>query len=135
MVPSHHLAVRLWGAILVAIPTAIPEAPFTNRLGILAGSTEGSFKESSKLGWIIDRILIDIRQQLFRHSAQPWLPCNAWLPVNHRPHYQSYPGPSTNVYLKGPFLGHTHHGIIYSTVSPWGWYLPNTSPTIRADFL
>ena len=38
---------RLWGGMLVAIPTAIPEEPFTKRLGTLAGSTEGSVKESS----------------------------------------------------------------------------------------
>ena len=41
---------RLWGGIFVAIPTAIPEAPFTSRLGILVGKTEGSVSESSKLG-------------------------------------------------------------------------------------
>ena len=23
----------------------------------------------------------------------------------------------------------------YTDWSPWGWYLPNTSPTTRADFL
>jgi hypothetical protein len=40
---------RLWGGILVAIPTAIPEAPFTRRFGILDGSTVGSLMESSKL--------------------------------------------------------------------------------------
>lgn len=33
---------RLWGGILVAMPTAIPAAPLTNRCGTLAGSTAGS---------------------------------------------------------------------------------------------
>jgi len=32
---------RLCGAMLVAMPTAIPAAPFTSRLGIAAGSTSG----------------------------------------------------------------------------------------------
>ncbi len=32
---------RLCGAMLVAIPTAMPAAPFTSRLGIPAGSTSG----------------------------------------------------------------------------------------------
>ena len=32
----------------MASPTAIPEAPFTNRLGNLPGSMSGSFNESSK---------------------------------------------------------------------------------------
>ena len=35
---------------MVAIPTAIPEDPLTNKLGILVGKTDGSLKESSKLG-------------------------------------------------------------------------------------
>jgi len=25
--------------------------------------------------------------------------------------------------------------VSYTAVSPWGWYLPMTSPTTRADFL
>ena len=33
---------KLCGGILVAMPTAIPEDPFTSRLGIRAGSTVGS---------------------------------------------------------------------------------------------
>ena len=32
----------LCGAMLVAIPTAIPEEPFTNRFGNAAGRTSGS---------------------------------------------------------------------------------------------
>ncbi|MNV28155.1 hypothetical protein D3C71_1193370 [compost metagenome] len=42
---------RLCGAIFVAIPTAIPEAPFTRRFGIRVGRTVGSCRESSKLFW------------------------------------------------------------------------------------
>ena len=33
--------------MFVAIPTAIPDAPFTKRLGILVGNTVGSLIESS----------------------------------------------------------------------------------------
>ena len=33
---------RLWGGMFVAIPTAIPEAPLTSRLGNCAGRTTGS---------------------------------------------------------------------------------------------
>ena len=43
-------SVRLWGIILVAIPTAIPVAPLINKLGIRVGRTVGSSSESSKLG-------------------------------------------------------------------------------------
>ena len=42
-------SVILCGGILVASPTAMPDAPFTNKLGNLPGSVLGSFKVSSKL--------------------------------------------------------------------------------------
>ena len=38
---------KLCGAILVAIPTAIPDAPLTKRFGNWDGKTEGSFVVSS----------------------------------------------------------------------------------------
>ena len=38
---------KLWGGMLVAIPTAIPPAPLTKRLGYWAGNTVGSFSVSS----------------------------------------------------------------------------------------
>ena len=38
---------KLWGGILVAIPTAIPTEPETNKLGNLAGKTVGSCSEPS----------------------------------------------------------------------------------------
>ena len=41
---------RLCGGIFVAIPTAIPLVPFTNKLGYLDGKTVGSFSVSSKFG-------------------------------------------------------------------------------------
>ena len=40
-------SVRLWGGMLVAIPTAIPDAPFTSRFGNRAGRTSGSCCDSS----------------------------------------------------------------------------------------
>ena len=38
---------KLCGGMLVAIPTAIPPAPLTNKLGYWAGNTTGSFSVSS----------------------------------------------------------------------------------------
>ena len=45
------ISLRLCGGIFVAMPTAIPSLPLSNRFGIPAGNTDGSFSESSKLGW------------------------------------------------------------------------------------
>jgi hypothetical protein len=41
---------RLWGGMLVAMPTAMPVDPLTSRLGRRAGSTMGSSSVASKLG-------------------------------------------------------------------------------------
>ena len=41
---------RLWGGMLVAMPTAIPEVPLAKRLGNRDGRTTGSFSVSSKFG-------------------------------------------------------------------------------------
>ena len=38
---------RLWGGMLVAIPTAIPPAPLTSKFGYWAGRTDGSNSVSS----------------------------------------------------------------------------------------
>ena len=43
-------SLKLWGGILVAMPTAIPDVPLANRFGKREGSTTGSFSVSSKLG-------------------------------------------------------------------------------------
>ena len=45
-VPSI-ISPKLCGGMLVAIPTAIPPAPFTKRFGYCAGKTVGSFSVSS----------------------------------------------------------------------------------------
>ena len=40
-------SVGLCGGIFVAIPTAMPEEPFTNKVGTRVGNTEGSLSEPS----------------------------------------------------------------------------------------
>ena len=44
---ASEISERLCGAILVAIPTAIPEEPFTKSPGKSPGRTEGSCKDPS----------------------------------------------------------------------------------------
>ena len=46
---ASPISPRLWGGMLVAMPTAMPPTPLTSRLGSLAGSTIGSLSEPSKL--------------------------------------------------------------------------------------
>ena len=43
-------SVRLWGGMLVAMPTAMPEEPLTSKLGKRLGSTVGCISVSSKFG-------------------------------------------------------------------------------------
>ena len=66
-------SVKLCGAMFVAIPTAIPEAPFTNKFGIrVAGKTVGSYKVSSKFNRMIYCLLVSISDNMssdiFTHS-------------------------------------------------------------------
>jgi hypothetical protein len=44
---ASQISPRLWGAMFVAIPTAIPLEPLINKLGMAEGSTVGSMKDSS----------------------------------------------------------------------------------------
>ena len=54
---------RLCGGMLVAMPTAMPPAPLTSRLGKRAGRTDGSFSRAVVVGDEIDRILVEILDQ------------------------------------------------------------------------
>jgi hypothetical protein len=42
-VVASQISPRWWGGTFVAIPTAMPELPFTSRLGSFDGSTDGCF--------------------------------------------------------------------------------------------
>ncbi len=44
---AEMISPRLCGGMLVAMPTAMPEEPFTRRFGTRAGSTAGSLSDSS----------------------------------------------------------------------------------------
>ena len=46
---ASQSSLRLWGGMFVAIPTAMPDAPLTSRLGSRAGRMTGSLSEESKL--------------------------------------------------------------------------------------
>ncbi len=47
---AFTVSLRLCGGMFVAMPTAIPEDPFTRRFGIPEGSTDGSVSLWSKFG-------------------------------------------------------------------------------------
>ena len=44
---ASQISLRLCGGMFVAMPTAMPDAPFRSRFGMRAGSTHGSCRESS----------------------------------------------------------------------------------------
>ena len=46
---ASTISPRLWGAMFVAIPTAIPAEPLMSRLGTLPGRRSGSLSVPSKL--------------------------------------------------------------------------------------
>ncbi len=51
---------RLWGGMLVAMPTAMPPEPLTSRLGNLDGSTDGSLQRAVVVLPELDRILVEV---------------------------------------------------------------------------
>jgi hypothetical protein len=81
----------LWGGIFVAIPTAMPSAPFTSMFGKAAGRTVGSSIVPSKFSWvstvslpmscIICSAMRVMRASVYRIAAaespsmEPKLPC------------------------------------------------------------
>ena len=54
---------RLCGGMLVAMPTAMPPAPLTSRLGKRAGRTCGSRSLSVIIRREVDRVLVDVAEQ------------------------------------------------------------------------
>src|SRR3990172_930417 len=56
-VTASQISLRLCGGMFVAMPTAMPEAPLRSRLGMRAGSTIGSCRESSYVGIVSGVVL------------------------------------------------------------------------------
>src|SRR6056300_1339712 len=116
------LSVKLCGGILVAIPTAIPEAPLTSNPGILVGSTVGSFNESSKLSCqstvslsiseSISSAILRIRTSVYRIAAG--------LSPSTLP---KLPWPSTSMYRSDQSCA-IRTMVSYTELSPCGWYYP-----------
>ena len=124
---------RLCVGMLVAIPTAMPVAPLSSRLGSLVGITVGSCRVSSKL-LVISTVSLSrssIMASPMRLSRASVYRMAAGLSPSTLP---KLPCPSTSVYL----MAHScamRTSAKYTELSPWGWNLPSTSPTIRAHFL
>ena len=123
----------LWGGMLVAIPTAMPEEPLSSNWGNRAGSTVGSCWLPSKLSAkstvslsISSRsasVVSDCsRDSVYRIAAGGSLSTEPKLP---------WPSMS-GMRIEKSWAIRTRAS--YTAVSPWGWYLPSTSPTTRAHF-
>ena len=64
---------RLWGGMLVAIPTAMPWEPLTSMLGNRDGQDRRLLGGGVVVGDEVDRLLVDARHQLEGQRAQPAL--------------------------------------------------------------
>ena len=97
IIPSHT-SFRLCGGIFVAIPTAIPVAPFKRRLGSFAGSTVGSSRLSSKF-FLKSMVFLFISASnssvIFAILASVYLIAAASSPSTE----PKFPCPSTSSYL------------------------------------
>ena len=82
---------RLWGAMFVAMPTAMPLAPFTSRFGKLGGQHVGLVELAVEVRDEVDDVLVEVsatiaiaagasRASVYRDAAgpssrEPKLPC------------------------------------------------------------
>lgn len=120
----------LWGGMLVARPTAMPEAPLISRLGNRPGSSSGSLRVSSKFS-----VQSTVSRSISRSSsmAAPVIRASVYrMAAAESPSMEpKFPWPSTKgrLMLKGCARCTM---ASYTEESPWGWYLPRQSPTIRA---
>ena len=127
------ISFRLCGAMFVAIPTAIPDEPFTRRFGNTDGRTSGSFRLASKLGTkstVFFSISFSMYSAIFESLASVYLMAAALSPST----LPKFPCPSMSGYLRENSCA-ILTSASYTALSPWGWYLPRTSPTILALFL
>ena len=73
---EHQLAApgtprrRLWGGMLVAMPTAMPELPLTSRLGSRAGQADRLAALAVVGGAELDRVLVELAQHVDRGLGQ-----------------------------------------------------------------
>ena len=109
---------RLWGGIFVAIPTAIPEDPFTRRLGNLAGRTTGSISWSSKFGLksTVSLLMSPSNSAAIFVSLDSVYLMAAALSPSLEP---KLPWPSIRVYLSEKSCAILTR-LSYTAMSPWG---------------
>ena len=130
---ASHTSAGLCGGMLVAMPTAMPDAPFMSRLGRRAGSTTGSRSEPSKLS-----IVSTVSWSRFASISSAGV-------ANRASVYRSAAGGSPSTLPKLPWPSTSGSRIdhdcamrtmaSYTAASLCGWYLPSTSPTSLALFL
>ena len=124
---------RLWGGMLVAMPTAMPWLPLTSRFGKRAGSTVGLDLVAGVVVGEVDGVLVDAVEHLHGERGE------AALGVAGRRRRRSRASRSCRGRRPaggaGRSPGPCARARRRSTPSPWGWYLPITSPVTRAHFM
>ena len=110
------------------MPTAMPAGAVEQQVGQRAGRTSGSCSLCVVVGAEVDRVLVDVGQQLFGDAGSGGPRCSAWPPAQ---------SPSTRAEValavdqrvaQREVLRHAHQRVVDGG-SPCGWYLPSTSPT------
>ena len=107
---------RLCGGMFVAMPTAMPPAPLTSRLGNFAGRTDGSELRAVVVLAEVDRVLVEIVQQVLRDLGQPA------FGVAHRRRAIAVDRAEVALavdqrHAQRPVLGHAHQGVVDGEVA------------------
>ena len=122
------------GGMLVAMPTAMPLLPLTSRFGKRAGRNLRVPAGFVVVRAPIHRFLFRIAQKLHGRLRQTGLGIThgggavavdaAEVAMAVRPEERAWRSPAPRRTM-----------VSYTAESPCGWYLPITSPTVRADLL
>ena len=107
---------RLWGGMLVAIPTAIPVEPFTRRLGNRLGRTDRLLQTVIVVGAEVDGFLVDVGE----HHGGDLAHLGFGISVSCRRVAVHRTEVAVAVHQRvahGEVLRQTHHGVIDRSVA------------------
>ena len=89
---ASTISPRLWGGMLVAMPTAMPDAPLTSRFGQLGRQDRRLLPGAVVVVDEVDGVLVDVGQHLVGDRASGAPRCSASPPAGRRRPSRSCPG-------------------------------------------
>ena len=102
---------RLWGGMLVAMPTAMPWLPLTSRFGKRAGSTVGLLDLARVVVDEVDGVLVDAVEHRAWRAGPGGTRCSGRRPAGRRAS-RSCPWGAISGWRRREVLAHAHQGVV-----------------------